>query len=508
MKKLSLSLGLLLAASTAFGQVKLTALATIGQTITSDNATGISQLDLSFNTSVATSTITATGAAAPAAAFTFVLGKGTTNKGMQVNVYNDAATPAAVACNDFKCNNFGAAGNPIHVASVASLKEILTGYEANATAAGTTATNTNDLPAHCLFDKSTSDQAFGAYPGKYKKVEYGFYFSFASLKVNSDITFDIDTYYEGANLNGATASYELTVYVGGTAAANLKKTIADFYVTGSGKKTVSLAQVADLTANDFTNQKVYFFLKTVGTATAVASGTIDPIIVFDNFAVNYTKPLWIMPAAGSLADQRLNNQASPFVGVKDQTATTSMVLQTQGRLGVFNITNDRADYNTRQITFLATGGIKSKDGEGNYTVDVPYTFTAGTSSVKDKMVIAAPVSGSVNDDIMIFFDIKPNSTTAAANSLEFDCGTRIWFDFYSQGQVADKVTKTALDGKMFVTNGKLYVETSKNEDVVVRNITGQTVGSFSASKASGGIALAKGIYLVSAGNGTSKVVVK
>lgn len=97
-------------------------------------------------------------------------------------------------------------------------------------------------------------------------------------------------------------------------ATGVIKEINDFYITGSGKKKVSLAGAAGLPVSDFNNKKVFFFLRTSGTGTEIAEGSVDPTIVFDNFQVSYQMPCWVSPAARIQANVTLNNAANPAWG--------------------------------------------------------------------------------------------------------------------------------------------------------------------------------------------------
>ncbi len=284
------------------------------------------------------------------------------------------------------------------------------------------------LPQVIITPEST-DQAFGAWPGKYKKVEYGFNVKFDGSAVENDITFTIDTYDEGNT--GSTASYELTVYIGGTDVSNLVATVPDFYVTGSGLKEVSLASAAGLSPSDFSSKNVYWFLKTTGTGTTIADDSFDPIIIIDNMIVKYNPPAWAIPAAGITANQTLATTVEGVVG----DTLFSVPLKTAARLGSLNIINDLQDKTTKPFaTFLAEGALMANDGNGNYTVPVDYTLTPSTfnESVnewsKASISIAAPNDGAVSDDMMFFFKARVVAGRTMTFRLELDHGTRIWYD--------------------------------------------------------------------------------
>ena len=201
---------MLFAAGLSYGQFKFGDKSTVGQTLTLGDE--VATLNVTFDTDKALSSavqLTDT-------TYDISIQKCTTNKGFQVNVFDEVGDKKVNS--DFECRDYNNYRNPVHVASVESLQDILNAYHVNDS---TDTSHSLTLPAHCLFDISSDNQAFGAYPGKYKQVEYGFHIKFNGSIVENDITFDIDTYNEGVGLGGATSSYELTVYIGGTDVANL-----------------------------------------------------------------------------------------------------------------------------------------------------------------------------------------------------------------------------------------------------------------------------------------------
>ena len=561
MKKININLllvaCLLMVSSLSFGQLKFGDKTTVGQTLALDNASGVATVELTFNTDkkASSTSINTDSAAIGIDYYNISIQKCGTNKGFQVNVYDEAGS--AVVNGDFKCRRYNSYENPVRVKSVESLKAILASYSVNDVATTTSIQN----PAHCLFDlpfsttydftdsivyankvsddgllsindgvnwhsrdyaldmktgsqmeiivagdasiaflgskysslsmkaeaksgngtfavdsmstivvndkvdfftfeytgsadtlvftavadgdqdsdiylpkvvvsgTNAKDQAFGAWPGKYKQVEYGFNVKFDGSNVENDITFSIDTYDEGNT--GATASYELTVYIGGTDASNLVATVTDFYVTGSGLKEVSLASAAGLSPSDFSSKNVYWFLKTAGTGTTIADDSFDPIIIIDNMIVKYNPPAWVIPAAGITANQTLATTVEGVVG----DTIFSIPLQTSARLSALNIVNDLQDKTTTPFaTFLAEGALMANDGNGNYTVPVAYTLTpseynAGNNQWSNaKISVAAPTSGTISDDMMFFFKARVVSGRTMIFRLELDHGTRIWYD--------------------------------------------------------------------------------
>lgn len=510
MKKIYTTLFLsAIAVSSSFAQFNFNTNTNIGQVLSVDSVKGVGTFDVNFNTAKASSSWVYDGEGK----LTVTSQKCQTQKGLQINVYESAeSTAAAVINGDFECRDYGGNRNPSHVHSVDSLLSVLGKFVELNEGTADSVKNVYWKPAACLFDVNGDDknQAFGAYPGMYKRVEYGFQFNFSGKAVQEDITFDIDTYYAGNT--GKTASYTLTVAFG--SATGVIATVDNFYVTGGGKKSVKLAEAIGKTPADFSNQKVYIFVKTLGTDTEISKETVDPIIVFDNIHVVYGLPTWIAPDAGILTNGLYNNSEAPAKGKINEKGLFGLNLQTSGRLGAFSITNNREDHYTKLYNFPEQGAVKANDGNGNYTVDVPYTLTpeiqddATGNWSKEKIVIEAPASGTVNDDIMLFLEYTPKSTSSVFENLELDCGVRIFYEFYVAGDntsAIDQIDNNA--AAVYAANGKIYVENA-TETVIVRNVAGQRMAVASSDNAQSGIAVPAGVYLVTTGQNTTKILVK
>lgn len=468
---------ILLSAVYSQAQFKFTTNTNIGQTLTTNLEAHSNDFVVDFNTAKDSSfwkyddeTNTT---------FSITLAKCQTQKGLQVNVYAGDTTNAPKIINgDFECRDYGANRNPVRVASMASLNEILTKYEQKNAGTADAEKNVTWKPSACLFDMDATgaDQAFGASPGMYKVVEYGFYFNFAATLVSQDITFDVNTYDAGNT--GMTAAYTLTVATG--SATNVIGTVDNFYVTGSGKKSLSLAAAIGVEPSVFSNTKVYFFLKTMGTGTPMAKGTVDPTIVFDNMKASYDLPQWIMPAAGVEANLILDNASSPAIGNLNEENTFSLHLKTVGRLGTLSIINDLQDNTKKVFSFLETLAIMANDGSGNYTIEVPYTFTPAVLNTgtlvwsKAKIEVAAPVSGTVDDDMMFYFKATPTSENAVKDRLELNCGTRIWYDFYFKGVEIPKTQEWNMSSASFNALGTLTATTTV-EGLTIYASEGKTV---------------------------------
>ncbi|MFB6320096.1 LamG-like jellyroll fold domain-containing protein [Saccharicrinis sp. FJH54] len=431
MKKIDIKLYvmacMLLVSSLGFGQLKFGDKSTVGQTLTLDNALGVATLDLTFNTDKSLSSIVlnADSAAVGKDYYNISISKCQNNKGFGVDVYDES--DQAIVNDDFRCR-LGRMStsneNPVRVASIDSLVSILDAYAVNDAATSTS----RQKPAHCLFDLADDNQAFGAWPGKYKKVKYGFNVKFSGQSLDTDITFSIDTYDEGNT--GSTASYSLTVLIAGVDTV----TIDDYYVTGTGVKNVSLAADAGFGPGDFTGQNVFWYLETTGTGTPVADDSFDPVIVFDNLKIVYNSPAWIQPAAGIEVNSFQNSLLRGEAGVE---TTFAVPIQTKNRMAALTIVNDlylNGDGLERPYTLVDPGALKANDGSGNYTVDVDYTlepstFDAGSGKWSDaKITVAAPPSGVVNDDMMLFFKATPVAGEELISRFELDNGTRIFYD--------------------------------------------------------------------------------
>lgn len=401
-------------------QFRLNTNTNIGQTYDLDETTGISTFLVHFNTEKAASSWSLNEETNE---ITISISKCQTQRGLQANVYDEEGN--AVVNSDFECRGWNQNRNPARVSSMASLFELLDKYSEKDPEQTSTF---KWKPAHCLFDVAENDCAFGAYPGKYKVVKYGFQFDLSGSAINDDITFEIDTYDVGNT--GETATYKLIVSTGSE--GNVIKEIESFYVTGSGKKSVKLAEEIGETPSVFTNKKLFIKIETEGTGTEIDEAKYDPTIVIDNFSVNMNKAIWTTPAAGATANEVFNNESDPATGIVDEDTQFNIVLKTENRIGALKIVDDLQDKSTRYITFLEEGAVKANDGEGNYTVDVDYTLTPAVYEnyewTKATIEVSAPASGTVNDDIKVFFTAKPKATVRTTR-FELDCGTRIWYDF-------------------------------------------------------------------------------
>lgn len=515
MKKHLLLIALLTSISfSGMAQFKYVTNTNIGQKYVIDSIdgqpTGIEHFTVDFNSILGNSYYTAS---------TVVFKKCQTQRGLQVNVYPDSAATANIKAGDFKCENYGSNGNPVHVASVDSLIAIMKKHVQLNLQPGDTTKNIYWKPGACLFDVvkgDTTNLAFGTYPGKYKRVEYGFQFDFTGKNVATDLTFTINTYDAGNT--GKTASYDLYAYFGKVDTATIIKKIKNFYVTGSGLKTVKLAEALGINFSEFSTKKVFFFLKTMGTGTPIEEGKYDPIIVFDDMKVAWGSPRWISPAvaAGTKYNEGGKGNYTEYT-LDGTTGTAKLYLKDAGRVGELKIIND-VEYPPSLFQFKDTLGVFANDGSGKYTVPVSYKFypsvlNSETGNYSDSYIaIAPPASGnSTNDDIMVLMTFKPKQSSETIERLEIDNGVRFWWDVQTcsiDNLNPNKITDNKISNFDVVSsNQSIYVYGARGV-VTIYDAIGRTTGILTPSDAENGIYVQKGIYFVSTYNGKVKISVQ
>jgi len=528
----------------AFAQFNLSTNARIGQVLKNVNYNDKDTFLVNFNTDY----IATPASWAPAKA-TASLGKDSINwrkaqtqKGLQMKGFVNATTTTEYKFGTSDCNNYGGNRNPVYVYSVDSLKKIMN----KSIVSGTFATingNTSDSlsrPATCLFNVGAGDAAFGMYPGKVKRVEYGFYINLAGKQVIDDITMDINTLDAGNS--GKTATYSLRVYKSSTftPANMIGDSVMNFYTTGSGMTTKSLATAIGVTPAAFSNKPVYIIIKTMGTenASAVVDGlpnavdannvplVTDPIIVFDNLTFVYQVALWkapVLAAAASTVNTYLDHSNGTITTgtSSDYTGGTTVpvaalanvpvkfYLTSVGRVQNMNIkeSNDGSAHQAA-FSFAATGAVKAKDATGAFTIDVPYIIkTENATTLTYSLDIAAPVSGIANDTLEV--SLLANVADATTKSVRFEItnGTRFWYDITATGSIATGLKTNKSDVKLISSNNKIYVS-SATDNVDIISISGQRIKSVSATEAVNGIAVQSGLYIVKSGSFVQKVLVK
>jgi|GEM_PF-1694803 len=452
-KLLLLTAGILALSTSAIAQFRFQDHTGIGQDYTIDSIgntpTGTYSFYVHFNTDKNVSTYSETAVS---------FAKCQTQRGIQVKVYPDSTSTTAVVANDFKCDNYGSNGNPTYVANTDSLINIMKKFTALNVATADSARNYYWKPAACLFDVvngDTANQAFGCYPGKYKRVEYGFQFNMTGFAPTSDLSFTMDTYDPGNT--GKTAAYKLIVFIGSVSAANAVDTIENFYITGSGKKVVKLAYELGIDSLRF-NDKVYIHLTTMGTDTAQIEGMYDPIIIFDDFRISWGAPEWVSPAvsSGTIYNENGAGTYSPYtVDATTNVATVQVYLKDKSRVSSMTIIND-VEFPPSKYQFLDSLGVFANDGSGNYNVPVSYKLTKSelnseTGNYSDSYITIPAPDSKTDDDIMVLMTFTPKST-AFTERIEVNNGVRFWWDVQTKGYNPPAWVSPA------VTSGTIYNE--------------------------------------------------
>lgn len=495
-----------------------------GQTLDTSDPTGRQVFTVHFNsTNPAASWIFNT----ETQTYTITQRKRQTQRGLQVNVYGDAVTTGnGIISPDFECRDYGGNRNPHHVASLDSLLSVLRVFELM----GTT-TNSRLRPAACLFhvDNDANNQAFGAYPAHYKRVEYGFRYNFAGRTVTDDIQFDIQTYALGNT--GKSATYKLEVYTGSVSAANLIGEVANIYTTGEAKKTIRVAQAIGLTPAAFTNRAIFFFLKTMGTtnesgiADAVpnAEGIMDPFVVIDNMSVAFLNPIWRQPV-GAITNAVFNhNNGNPqFIAVSstDFSGGTPVnviagsdqpiriYLSSENRVGTLTVTEaNSGGVKATAYSVMETGALKLKDGSGQFTIDIPYTRTLHATSNIFTVTVAAPIS-AVNEEMELTIMANVPLQATRTVRLEINNGVRFWYNVSATGvsDVNTRLDETNLETNLKVVDRRI-VMLNAQPITKVYTLTGQLVRTADQHTASQGIPVPSGVYIVTSGSIRAKVLV-
>lgn len=437
-------------AGLANGQVKLGDYPTIGQTYVKDADSQSATLTVSFNTDQATST----WAQINDTTVEFSWGKARTNKGFAVTVWEaDSANAATVNPNDdfrVRSGRWRSNENPNHVASVDSMQALLAKWEEVYAGTEDSAKNTLNNPSACVFDVNgdPANQAYGVHPGIYKKLEHEIVFTFKNMVLTSDLEFTIDTYDEGNT--GLTTSYDFGV----KGKNGIDTTITDFYVSGSGLKQVKLAEVLGVDISEFNgDSELHLYFSTDGTGTSIAEGSYDPTIVFDDFAVTFAAPVWVEPDMG-LDGGTYANADNPVSGVIGEETLVSIPLKVKGRVASLKIEdnlykNGKGEKYNKMLTFLDTLGIMANDGSGNYTVEVPYTYTPavfnqGTMEWSNQNIEIAAPEQATDDDLMFYLKVLPEAASYYSN-MEIDAGVRVFYQLHVQGTGANIIDLTGVE---------------------------------------------------------------
>ena len=225
---------------------------------------------------------------------------------------------------------------------------------------------------------------------------------------------------------------------------------------------------------------------------------------FMNFAVTVTAPAWILPE-GATEGATISQNAE----VK-QSEESSIIIALQGQYGekITIQTGDDASMKANEgYYFKNSGCVKAKDGEGNYTVDVPYTYNY---SAENGNVLEITDENYVNAELQVtLYTNLPEAGTSnyqlvVNNGCSFFMNFAVTVTENTPDNINTVDTNKAL---VYATEGTIVVENAI-ENVIITNIMGQTIAIVSAEEAANGISVAANIYLVKTGNTVSKVLVK
>ena len=305
--------------------------------------------------------------------------------------------------------------------------------------------------------------------------------------------------------------------------------MSNIYVTGEPKKTINIAQAIGLSPSVFTNQNIFVFLKTMGTTNAEgvadavpnAEGVMDPFIVIDNVNMFFGNPRWESPV-GVVGNAVFNhNSGQPVLTVSSDWSggtpvpvaaslnrPVKLYFSSVDRVGTIVITeaNDGGGH-AAAYSFEETGAIKRKSISGMYDQDVAYTRTINAVSGVYTLTVAAPASGSVNDDIEV--TLMANVPLAATRTvrLELNNGIRFWYNVSAIGMedIGTSVDQANAAKFAFVLGRSIVSEAGALQ---IFNVNGQLLKSVNASAANAGVSVEPGIYIVKSDGKVQKVVVR
>ena len=223
-----------------------------------------------------------------------------------------------------------------------------------------------------------------------------------------------------------------------------------------------------------------------------------------NFAVTVTAPAWILPE-GATEGATISQNAE----VK-QSEESSIIIALQGQYGekITIQTGDDASMKANEgYYFKNSGCVKAKDGEGNYTVDVPYTYNY---SAENGNVLEITDENYVNAELQVtlYTNLPEAGTSNYQLVVNNGCSFFMNFAVTVTAKTPDNInTVDTNKALVYATEGTIVVENAI-ENVIITNIMGQTIATVSAEEAANGISVAANIYLVKTGNTVSKVLVK
>jgi len=392
------------------------------------------------------------------------------------------------------------------------------------------------------------------YPGMFHRSLWGFRIKVGELGVLlSDLSFEMMTYDKGNT--GKTATYKLLVdgtgrISNGFSSSPLKTAEAmdtltaanvqglrdyfgnndvwcvdDIYTTSSdetmNKVTINVAELCGLAVPKGSADYLFVMVYTSGTGAEFLPGSIDPVIAFDNVNIDFAPASWTFPADVVDGTAISYNNGNPVV----QAATNlydagegvsvpagqplKLYLSSALRGTAITLTEDNLDkvHNPK----FSVAGIKTKDTNGDYTVDVAFTDNPSDGSSVWSASIPLPESATTatNEDFEVSLDVSNlavgDSTTLR---IEITNGTRFWYDIKVIAAPYTEVPSQQANQLRIYDLNKSIIAKNATEIVVIYNTNGQILKSVSPNIASRGIAVPEGAYVVKTGDIVQKVIVK
>ena len=397
--------------------------------------------------------------------------------------------------------------------------------------------------------EKVTNNVFAYYPGMNKNILLGFRTNFKGVSLASDVSFDVLTYSRGNLVNNSgvqqypAIKYKMIVTTTGTAVENLKAAQIDTMKVGNGTdtfifedvyitsttedqkvETINVFQKIGKDKEFFNNKEVSVYLYTVGTLGVYPSlpgGYYDPFIAIDNVKTDYIMPQVLAPSAFIPGEGGTNwrpdmvaNNDTASVPRNDEWTDVKFKVATKDRTGALQLVEKTKSINV----YFPADAAKTKDANGDYTVDVPVTITNSTAggNLEDRLSIAAPAQGTkVDDDLEITVKVRGTSAdvdnlirtvlyeTTIGNAFEVNINLR-----YKGVEGTSSVGAPANNAIQVISVNRNIKVLNTVERVNIYNVSGQLIQSVSANQAAKGIAVSTGVYLVKTGEHNQKVVVK
>lgn len=381
------------------------------------------------------------------------------------------------------------------------------------------------------------DQAWTLWGGMAKRRVMSFCVklqdAFATLK--SDLSFDILTMHPGTT--GKTATYKMLVVLesrtypyltaDGTddeilmldtiTKANCKdikfdKTtyvVDDIYTTSAtdesgnfdiNRVTINVAEAAGIDILKIANKKVSVVLYATTSGTDIQPGVFEPMIGIDNITGVYEDAGWVAPE-GAIDGARLTqnvdvtkDEESPIVFNIHGKSGKTVTIQTGG---------DTSMKGNKSYYFKSTGCVKAKDAEGNYTIEVPYSWS---QTEGDGNILKITDASYVNEELQVTMYANISSKKGSYE-LEISNGARFWLTF-TLSTDATAVNAAKENNINVYTEGKRIVVKNATDNVIISNSVGQIVANMTAEEAEAGVTVSENVYIVKTGKTVKKVMVK